>query len=141
VWGLVYPQGNSEFGQFALSISQRGSSLTATTTTDTDDALAAPDGSRTTTQSCTYTGTATWSDTVALNATSCQPSGLQVQCANGVLRDIYLVTRSVTGTVITNPGGTTMNGTIVDSWNVFVHGTATNTLGVLAINYGLTTRR
>jgi len=70
-----------DVGTFTLS--QNADTLNATITTES------------TGLACRYTGSAT-SSSVALNATSCDRTGLIVTCANGVPRELRLVGSSVT---------------------------------------------
>jgi hypothetical protein len=117
--GTLFAGSNGVSSPFTVSITQSGSSLNATAS------------SQTTGQSCTYTGTA-GSNTIALNVTTCTPVAFQIRCANNAVRDIYLVTRSVTGTL----NGNMISGTTGETWNVFASGTTTNGLGVLVVNNG-----
>jgi hypothetical protein len=121
--GLYLATFNGASEAFTASITQTGSSLTAT---------ASSQGGT----SCAYTGTA-GEDSVALNATTCQISILQIQCANGAQRDIQRISQSVTGRV----NGNTMTGTVGESWNVYVRGGTTNSLGILVVNNTFTLNR
>jgi len=133
--GVLFQSSNGASDRFTASITQDGSSLTASASSQTAG------------HSCVYTGTA-GSSSVSLNATFCQPSSVRLQCANGALRDIYLVggmgetgspgvSRRITGTV----SGNTLSGTIGETWNVFVSGASTNSLGVLVVNNSFTLSR
>jgi hypothetical protein len=70
-----------DFGTFTLS--QKDETLAATITTES------------TGLACRYTGSAT-SSSVALNATSCDRTGLIVRCIEGIPRKLQLVGSSVT---------------------------------------------
>jgi hypothetical protein len=87
-----------DFATFTLS--QNNDTLVATITTES------------TGLACRYTGTAT-SSSVALNATSCDRTGLIVTCVNGVPRELRLVGSSVTaswsGDQIVGRGTSTFN--------------------------------
>jgi hypothetical protein len=107
---------NGAESSYTLSITQTGSTLAATST------------SQLTGIHCSYTGTA-GSNTVALNATSCSTSAYQVTC-NGTPRDIFLVALSITATI----SGNAMIGTAGETWNVFPRGNTTNGLGVLGVD-------
>lgn len=88
-----------DFGTFTLS--QDGDALAATITTES------------TGLACRYTGSATTSS-VALNATSCDRTGLIVQCGNGVPRVLRLVGSSVTASW----GGSQIVGRTTSTYNV-----------------------
>jgi len=63
---------------------------------------------------CRYTGSAT-SSSVALNATSCDRTGLVVTCANGVPRELRLLGSSVTATW----NGSQIIGRVTSTYNIF----------------------
>ena len=72
--------------------------------------------------SCAYTGTLSGS-AVAVTMTTCQTSRIiGVRCSSGELRDLQLVSGTITANVDTQTG--TGSGTDRTSWNVFVPGTA-----------------
>jgi hypothetical protein len=119
----MFQLSNGGSDRYTVSITQNGSTLTATAS------------SQTTGQSCTYSGTA-GTTSISLNATSCSPQGYQVTCG-GALRDVYLVTRSVTGTV----SGSSMVGTTGETWNVYVRGATTNAIGAVVASNGFTLSR
>ena len=114
---------NGSVDRYTFTIAQSGSSLTATAS------------SQATGQSCMYSGTA-GSNTVSLEATNCTPGGFMVTC-NGAPRDVYVTSRRFAGTV----GGNTMSGTTGENWNVFVGGTTTDLLGIVAVNRSFTLAR
>jgi hypothetical protein len=107
---------NGADSSYTLSITQTGSTLAATST------------SQLTGIRCSYTGTA-GTNTVALNATSCSTSAYQVTCT-GAARDIFLVALSITGTI----SGNAMIGSAGETWNVFPRGSTTNGLGVVMVD-------
>jgi hypothetical protein len=97
-----------DFGTFTLS--QDGNTLAATITTES------------TGLACRYTGNTT-SSNIALNATSCDRSGLVVTCINGVPRELQLVGSSVTAAFT----GTQLVGRTTSTYNVL---TTTEHIGV-----------
>ena len=118
----LFQQSNGLTDNYTVSITQNGSSLTATASSQTGG------------ETCNYTGTA-GSNSVALNATSCNPSGYQATC-NFQPRDIAIQTRSVTGTV----SGNTMTGTTGETWNVMPRGSSTG-LGTVAVANSFSLRK
>lgn len=103
----------------SATVTQTGSSVSATAISPTSGA------------SCSYSGTM-GQTALVLTGTSCTASDLiGARCANGALRDVKWQTAAVNATVI-GPG---MNGTLSDTYNVFVAGT-TQGVGTLTINTG-----
>lgn len=109
--------------QLTFVISQSGSDLTATSTSQ------APDGG------CSWSGTA-GTNTVTLNVTSCQTSVVIFRCGNGAARDVRLMASGVTAIV----NGNVALGTEADSYNVLVSTTQAG-VGVLTINGSVTMSR
>lgn len=99
----VFALSNGASGGITVAITQSGTTLSATST------------SQATGQSCTYSGTAGIS-AVSLNMTSCNPAGYNMTCSGGS-RDVFLITRGVTGTVF----GGSLSGTTGDTWNTYPH--------------------
>jgi len=58
--------------------------------------------------------------------TSCQLGAFRLQCSNGAIRDIALLTESISGTAI----GSQITGTATETWNTYLAGTTTP-VGVL----------
>jgi len=83
------------------------------TLTQNNDTLAATITTESTGLACRYTGNAT-SSSVALNATSCDRTGLFVTCINGVPRELKLVGSSVTASW----NGTQFAGRTTSTYNV-----------------------
>lgn len=79
--------------------------------------LAARLSSSSTGLACSYTGT-TASNSLALNATSCDTPRLIVRCANGSVRDLELLGSTVQGAITAGQ----LNGTMANSYNVYVTG-------------------
>jgi hypothetical protein len=75
---------------------------------------------------CRYTGTSSLTS-LAMNAVSCDRTGLIVACLNGEKRELRLVGSSVAGTWV----GDSLTGQITSTYNVFT--TATNPTGVGAL--------
>jgi len=114
--------------RFTASIEQTGITLAATAT------------SQATGQSCSYSGTAE-NNTIALtiNASTateinCSPSRYQVMC-DGASRDVYLISRSIAGTV----SGNTISGKSGETWRVLVNGKEEN--GAVVVNNSFTLSR
>ena len=85
---------------------------------------------------CNWQGTA-GASSIALSWTSCEAVNISgIRCPNGTVRDIRLVSDSISGTV----SGNSANGTGADSYNVFVSGTGGG-VGVLVDNYSFTATR
>ena len=119
----VVQQGIGVPDQFTLAITQTGSTLTATGTTQTAG------------QTCSYFGTA-GDAKLALDSNTCTPGGVRLTCG-GNQRDALLARRSITASV----NGTTMTGTITESWSIFVAGTNVGALGVINLNSALSLTR
>jgi len=85
-----------------LSITQSGTSFLATMTTES------------TGLACRYTGSATVTS-LAMNATSCDRTGLLVTCANGVVRELRLVGSSASAVW----NGDQITGQTTSTYNVF----------------------
>lgn len=99
---------------YTLSITQAGSSLTATSTDLSDGTT------------CSWSGTA-GANSLVLNATRCDAAVvIGIQCGNGALRDVQL-TASV---ISVNVSGSSITGTYSDTANVFISGTGTG-VGIL----------
>lgn len=123
--GPFFQQSNGASDRYTVTISQSGTFLTATASSQTSGS------------SCTYSGTA-GSNTLALNFLDCQSgAAYRVTCAGGFQRDIYLRARSITGTV----SGNVINGTTGETWNVYPVGTMSNPFGNLIVNDGFTFSR
>ena len=119
---------NGRSDRFIAAITQSGSSLVATTS------------SQLTGQSCSYDGTA-GNNTLSLTlnastvtATNCNPSSYHVAC-NGAARDLYLISRSIAGTV----NGDTISGKSGETWKVLVDGKEEN--GAVVVNDSFTLSR
>ena len=107
-----------------LQITQSGASLNATSTDDTDGS------------NCTYTGTA-GSSSIALNGTGCSVGAItDIVCQNGARRDIRIQTSGVNATI----SGNNASGSMAETWNVFVAGTAAG-VGPLTLNGSFTATR
>jgi hypothetical protein len=85
-----------------VSLTQSGAELLATMTTES------------TGLACRYTGSAT-ATSLAMNATSCDRTGLIVQCVGGISRELKLVGSSVTATW----NGNQITGRTTATYNVF----------------------
>lgn len=103
-----------------LSVLQAGTDLLATLTTES------------TGLACKYSGTASVTG-LALNATSCDRTGLLVSC-NGRTLELQLVGSSVDGTW--NSGA--ISGTVSSTYNGFDDGTG---VGSLVVNHAFTATR
>ena len=115
--GPVWTAANGEAYHYTVPVGQTGATLTATIRVPAFLLR------------FTYSGTA-GRNTATLTATNCVPARLQFQCADGTPRDVYLVSRSLAGTLTS---ATSLQGIATESWNVFVTGTTTNSLGVLTV--------
>jgi hypothetical protein len=109
--------------QFTLVITQTGTSLSATGSTQTAG------------QTCSYFGTA-GDAKLALDSNICTPGGVRLTCG-GNLRDALLARRSITASV----NGSVMTGTISESWSVFVAGTNFGVLGLIDLSSAFTLNR
>ncbi len=119
----VFQQSIGLHDQLSLAITQTGSTLSAT---GTSQAIG---------QSCTYYGTS-GNGMIALSGNVCQPGGATITC-NGVLRDAFLVRRLLTATVT----GTVMTGTVSDSWSILPTGSTIGALGVIEATSAFTLGR
>lgn len=119
----VVQQGVGVPDQFTLVITQTGTSLSATGSTQAAG------------QTCSYFGTA-GDAKLALDSNICTPGGVRLTCG-GNLRDALLARRSITASV----NGSVMTGTISESWSVFVAGTNFGVLGVIDLSSALTLNR
>jgi hypothetical protein len=122
--GPIFQRGAGIPSALTASITQNGSALTATVTSQGTGAA------------CTYSGTAGGS-VLTLNMTSCQLGAFRLQCSNGAVRDISLLTEAINGTAI----GSQITGTASETWNTYLAGTAVP-VGVLNLTSTfLVTRR
>jgi hypothetical protein len=76
-------------------------------------------------QVCNYTGTA-GVNSMTMTGGTCTPNLIQLTC-NGNPRDVYLASRTFTGTV----NGSTIAGTTAEQWDVFARGDKSTNLGVI----------
>ena len=119
---------NGGSDRFTASIAQTGITLAATAI------------SQATGQSCSYNGTAENStisltiDGSTMTATNCNSSSYQVTC-DGAARDVYLISRSIAGTV----SGNTISGKSGETWRVLVGGKEEN--GAILVNNSFTLSR
>lgn len=86
--------------------------------------------------SCAFAGSASVNG-VALNATSCNTSGLAVQCLDGSARELRLVGSAVTGT---NYGGT-FTGSIGTTYNVWTVTSPQTEVGSLVVDHAFSATR
>ena len=99
------------------AIQQSGSALSAKATSEGNGTA------------CSFTGSAS-AGTISLGMTSCQGGRISgVQCANGAVRDLQIVSESIGGS-FQNGAGT---GSDTSTWNVLPSG-GTTPLGVLTLN-------
>lgn len=107
----------------SLTITQTGSSLTATQTSDAGGGA-----------SCMYSGTA-GSGSFTLNLTRCD--GGQVfrdfSCSNGARRDIEFATNPIEGAV----SGNSITATSIETYNIYAAGTSTR-VGTMTLNASMT---
>jgi hypothetical protein len=94
-------------------------------TAQNNTSLASTITSTRTGQVCTYSGTAGL-NSMTLTGGTCTPNLVQLTCS-GNPRDVYLASRTFTGTV----NGSTVAGTTAEQWDVFARGDKTNNLGVI----------
>jgi len=87
--------------------------------------LASSTTSTRTGQVCNYSGTA-GVNSMTLTGGTCTPNLIQLTC-NGNARDVYLASRTFTGTV----NGSTTAGTTAEQWDVFARGDKNTNLGVI----------
>lgn len=76
-------------------------------------------------QVCNYSGTA-GVNSMTMTGGTCTPNLIQLTC-NGNARDVYLASRTFTGTV----NGSTIAGTTAEQWDVFARGDKNTNLGVI----------
>ena len=115
--GALYASSIGGVTGYSLSISQTGSSLTATSTSRSDGST------------IQYTGTA-GRNTITLNATNGSAFRLiGIRCSNGAIRDSAVQTLAVFATI----SGNSATGTYAQSSNVYTSGTTTG-VGTLALN-------
>lgn len=119
----VVQQGIGVPDQLTLVITQTGTDLSATGTTQTAG------------QTCSYFGTA-GDGKLALDSSVCTPGGVRLMCG-GALRDALLARRSITASI----NGSVMTGTISESWSVFVAGTNFGLLGVIDLGSAFSINR
>jgi hypothetical protein len=113
---LSFQSANGQADNWTIQINQNNTDLTAS-------AASVNSG-----QSCNYTGTVNTSQ-MTLNMSTCTPAGFTISC-NGNLRDVYIVSRSLTGnTNATN--ATVIQGTTAESWNVYNNGDQTTILSTI----------
>jgi hypothetical protein len=93
---------STDLGTVSISTAQTGTDLLATLTMES------------TGLACRYSGTTTGAN-LAMNATSCDRTGLLVQCIEGPARELRLVGSSVTATW----NGTQITGVTTSTYNVF----------------------
>ncbi len=100
------------------SISQSGSTLSATITAQNAAV------------SCSYTGTATSTGTFVLDVSTCQAATITgLRCANGTVRDLDLMAGELNASV----SGNRATGTNAETWSIFETGTS-NPAGSLTLN-------
>lgn len=97
----------------------------AVVTAQNSTSLASTITSTRTGQVCTYSGTA-GVNSMTITGGTCTPNLVQLSC-NGNARDVYLASRTFTGTV----NGSTVAGTTAEQWDVFARGDKTTNLGVI----------
>lgn len=86
--------------------------------------------------SCAFAGSATVNG-LALNATSCNTTGLAVTCLDGSTRELRLVSSALTGS---NYGGA-ISGAIGTTYNVWTVGTNPIEVGSLVVDHAFTATR
>jgi len=87
---------------YTAQINQSGSAITARTTNNETGLW------------CDSTGTV-GSETFALNAVECAAGSLRLTCQNGNMRDLFLVSAGLQGSVF----GNNASGTTSETWNCF----------------------
>ena len=85
---------------------------------------------------CKYSGTASGTS-LAMNATSCDRTGLIIRCIEDVSRELRLVGSSVTATW----DGSQMSGRAVSTYNVFTTGNSPIGVGSLVAAHNFTATR
>ena len=104
-----------------VTIVQDGTALQATMTTES------------TGLACSYQGTAT-AASLALNATSCDRTGLIVECGGGETRELRLVGSSISGVW----NGSNVTGVVSSTYNVFTVVEPKVGIGALIANHDFT---
>jgi hypothetical protein len=107
-----------------VTITQTGNELSATMTTES------------TGLACRYTGSAT-TTSFAVNATSCDRTGLIVTCLEGVARELRLVGSSLTA----DWNGNQVTGSVSTTYNVFEAGGSQAGVGSLVTNHDFVAAR
>jgi hypothetical protein len=107
-----------------ISISQEGADAAATITMES------------TGLACKYTGTSTLTS-IAMNAVSCDRTGLIVACLNGEKRELRLVGSSVTGAW----NGDQVTGQMSSTYNVFTTGQQPVGVGALVTTHNFSATR
>lgn len=107
-----------------ISVTQNAADTTATLTMESSGLA------------CRYTGTSSLTS-LAMNAVSCDRTGLVVACLNGQNRELRLVGSSVTGAW----NGDQLNGQISSTYNVFTTGTNPVGVGSLIATHNITATR
>jgi hypothetical protein len=113
---LSFQSANGQADNWTIQINQSNTDLTA---------LAASVSSG---QQCNYTGTVNTSQMV-LNMSTCTPAGFTISC-NGNLRDVYILSRSLSGNTNATTA-TVIQGTTAESWNVYANGDTTTLLSTI----------
>jgi hypothetical protein len=85
---------------------------------------------------CRYTGTSSLTS-LAMNAVSCDRTGLIVACLNGQNRELRLVGSSIAGAWV----GDQLTGQISTTYNVFTTGTNPAGVGSLITTHNITATR
>jgi hypothetical protein len=131
LWSATVTQTTASGGQECLISFQAANGQADTWTiqiNQNDTALTASAASVNSGQQCNYTGTVNTSQ-MTLNLGTCTPAGFTISC-NGNARDIYIVSRSLTGnTNATN--ATIIQGTTAETWNVYNSGDQTTILSTI----------
>lgn len=122
--GAVAPSVFGPSDQGTLSMVQDGTSVTGRLT------------AQRTGLSCAFNGTATI-NTLSGDATSCNTTGLIVQCANGQARELRLVGSSVSG----GTSGGTITASVGTTFNVFTVQSPQVGVGSLVVNQAFTATR
>jgi hypothetical protein len=112
------------FDRGTISISQEGAEAAATVTTES------------TGLACRYTGTSTLTS-IAMNAATCDRTGLVVACLTGEKRELRLVGSSITGAW----NGDQVAGQMSSTYNVFTTGTQPTGVGSLVTTHSFAATR
>lgn len=115
-----------------LPTSDRGTISIAQTDADTSATLT----TESTGLACRYTGTSSLT-ALAMNAVSCDRTGLVVACQNGQNRELRLVGSSIAGTWV----GDQVTGQVSSTYNVFTTGTNPVGVGSLIATHSITATR